>query len=242
MDKGPGKGELVKRYRNEWKYCCSEEQLAMLAQRIRPLLEPDVHGDENGKYMIHSLYFDDLHDSCAYGNEAGIAERFKYRIRYYGDDSDKLFLERKEKLYGRCHKDFCPITGEEYDAFFTGDVSDLLYGDRHPLVKRFAADVLRCGFTPKAVIDYERFAYVEPTANVRITFDTNISASYAAEDFLEGGYTVFPLQQRSRHVLEVKFDDVLPGHIKTLVSSNEYRQTTFSKYYLGRCRLKEVLL
>ena len=52
MDKGPGKGELVKRYRNEWKYCCSEEQLAMLAQRIRPLLEPDVHGDENGKYVI----------------------------------------------------------------------------------------------------------------------------------------------------------------------------------------------
>ncbi len=214
----------------------------MLSQRIRPLLEPDSHGDENGKYVIHSLYFDDWKNSCASDNEAGIAKRFKYRIRYYGDESDEMFLERKEKLYGRCHKDSCRISEGEFDGLFSGDVSNLLYGDRDPLVKRFAADILLRHFTPKVIIDYERIAYVEPITNIRITFDTNISASSSVDSFRDGCYTVIPLQQKSRHVLEVKFDDILPGHIKNMISSNEFQQTTFSKYYLGRCCLKENLI
>ena len=45
----------MKQYRNEWKFCCSEEELAMLSLRIAPILEPDVHADENGTYEIHSL-------------------------------------------------------------------------------------------------------------------------------------------------------------------------------------------
>lgn len=231
----------MKRYRNEWKYCCSEEQLHMLSQRMRPLLETDVHGDENGKYVIHSLYFDDYRDSCAHDNEASAASRFKYRIRYYGDESDKLFLERKEKLYGRCHKDSCRITPEQYESFVTGDVADALYSEADPLIRRFAADILLRHFTPKVIIDYERFAFVEPITNIRITFDTNISASASVHDFRGGGYTSFPLQQRSRHILEVKFDEILPSHIKNTISSNEFQQTTFSKYYLGRCCLEEVL-
>lgn len=231
----------MKQYRNEWKYCCSEAQLEMLASRLRPLLEPDIHGDENGKYVIHSLYFDDWRDSCAADNEAHVASRFKYRIRYYGDEPDLLFLERKEKLYGRCHKDSCRITPAEYEVLVSGDISDFLYLDDRPLLRRFAADILTRRFTPKVIIDYERVAFVEPITNIRITFDTNISASFSVTEFREGDYTRYPLQQKSRHLLEVKFDEILPGHIKNTISSNEYQQTKFSKYYLGRCCLKEIL-
>ena len=229
----------MKRYRNEWKYCCSEEQLVMLSQRIGRMIEPDPHGDAEGKYSVHSLYFDDLTNSSAYGNESGLGHRFKYRVRYYGNEPDKLFLERKEKLYGRCHKDQCRITTEEYEALFSGDVSDLLYGERDPLLKRFAACVLTRLYRPKVIIDYERTAYSDPVTGVRITFDKNISASSAAEYFREGGYISVPLQQKSHHLLEVKFDDILPGYIKNAVSSNEFQQTTFSKYYLGRLSLEE---
>ena len=231
----------MKQYRNEWKYCCSEEQLNMLSLRIKPILEPDVHSDENGKYTVHSLYFDDYGNSCALDNEASSSSRFKYRIRYYGDDSDKLFLERKEKHHGRCHKDFCAITPDEYEAFCSGDVSDLLYGDRDPLIKRFSYDIITRLFTPKAVIDYERVAFAEPISNIRVTFDTNISASPSTEDFRAGGYTTIPLQQKTRHILEVKFDSILPGYIKNMISSNEFQQTTFSKYYLGRCCLEGII-
>ncbi len=232
----------MKQYRNEWKYICSEEQLNMLACRISSILAPDEHGDESGKYAIHSLYFDDYRDSCAFDNDAGTASRFKYRIRYYGDDPDELFLERKEKLCDRCHKDFCRITPEQYDALCRADVSDFIYGDVPPLLKRFAADILLRHFTPKVIIDYERVAYVEPLTNIRVTFDTNISASYATWDFRKGGYIRLPLQPKSRHVLEVKFDEILPGYIKNTISSNEFQRTTFSKYYLGRCCLEECLV
>ncbi len=212
----------------------------MLSSRIKSLLEPDVHGDEEGKYAIHSLYFDDYRDTCARDNEAGVAKRFKYRIRYYGNGSDTLFLERKEKTYGRCHKSSCRITPEEYEAFCSGDVSDLLY-DSEPLKQRFALDVLNRRFSPKTIIDYERYAYIEPVTNIRVTFDTNIFASYSTEEFREGGYTVIPLQQKNRHILEVKFDEILPGHIKNMIASNEFQQTTFSKYYLGRLSLEECI-
>lgn len=214
----------------------------MLSERIRPLLETDIHGDENGKYVIHSLYFDDYTNSCAYDNEAGTSARFKYRIRFYGDEPDKLFLERKEKLYGRCHKDSCKLTVPQYEAIVNGDVSDLLWEDGDPLLKRFCTDVMTRHFTPKVIIDYERIAYVEPITNIRITFDTNISASSAVEEFRSGEYVRMPLQQKTRHVLEVKFDEILPGHIKNMILSNEFQQTTFSKYYFGRLRLEESLI
>ena len=230
----------MKKYRNEWKFCCSEEELAMLSLRICPILEPDPHGDENGKYEIHSLYFDDYRDSCAADNEASAASRFKYRIRYYGGMSDLLFLERKEKLYGRCHKDSCRITPEQYEALVSGDVGELLYGECDPLVKRFASDILTRRFTPKVIIDYDRVAYVETISNIRITFDTNISASFATDEFRSGDYIRMPLQQKARHVLEVKFDEILPGHIKNMIYSSEFQQTTFSKYYLGRRCLEGV--
>ena len=39
----------------------------------------------DGKYLIHSLYFDDYKDKSIYTTDSGLSKRFKWRIRYYGD-------------------------------------------------------------------------------------------------------------------------------------------------------------
>ena len=73
----------MKKYRNEWKYLCTDGQMALLDSRLKQVMPLDPHIGPEGKYAIHSLYFDDWKDCCARENEMGEANRFKYRIRFY---------------------------------------------------------------------------------------------------------------------------------------------------------------
>ncbi len=224
---------MMKKYRNEWKYSCTNAELASIEAKLGSVLPKDSHIGTNGKYGVHSLYFDDQWDTCAKETEAGDAKRFKYRIRYYDHDASFLRLERKEKLNGGCHKISCRISKEEYEKLFTGDVTDFLYSETKPLLRQFAADILARRFTPRAIVDYERVAFVEPITNVRITMDYCISASHQCDRFLQGDYLRIPLMSKDQHILEVKFDDILPGYIKQSVYENQLQQRMFSKYYFS---------
>ena len=44
----------------------------------------------------------------------------------------------------------------------------------------------------------------------------------------------FMFYQVGINVLEVKFDDILPSHIRNIVESYSFKQGSFSKYYYGR--------
>ena len=67
----------MKKYRNEWKYCCTQRELDTLVGLLSAVLERDLNADAEGKSVVHSLYFDDYKDSCARENEAKIAQRYK---------------------------------------------------------------------------------------------------------------------------------------------------------------------
>lgn len=224
---------MKKQYRNEWKYRCSNTQLAAISARLDALMQKDQHIGNNGIYGVHSLYFDDLRNTCATSTEAGDARRFKYRIRYYDQDPSFLRLERKEKLNGGCHKMTCTLSKEEYQALILGEAFPYLYDEERPVLKRFAADMLAHHFTPRAIVDYERIAYVEPITNVRITMDYNISVSLPSDAFLTGDYLKIPITEKGLHVLEVKFDEILPSYIKQCIYDCHLLQTSFSKYHLG---------
>jgi hypothetical protein len=201
-------------------------------------LKIDANADVNGRYEIHSLYFDDIHDNCMRDNDQGAYIRFKYRIRYYGDKPNLIRLERKEKWLERCHKDSCILDFNQFQKIMNNDINDVLWNTENNVLKKFLFYCLTKGFTPKAIIDYERAAYVEPISNVRITIDSNISASNCIEDFLIGNYTKIPVQDIKLHVLEVKFDYILPSYIRHILNIENLVKTSFSKYYLGREQLK----
>ncbi|MEE0865967.1 MAG: polyphosphate polymerase domain-containing protein [Clostridia bacterium] len=188
----------------------------------------------NGRYYIHSLYFDDYKDTSIYTTNSGLSKRFKWRIRYYGDDLSYIRLEKKEKVEGRCHKKSCKIIVDEYNKIVSGDVTDLVFETEKDLIKELAVDILIHNYKPKVIIDYERIAYVEEITNVRVTFDMKISASYELENFLDGDYQSFYVLPSGLNVLEVKFDNILPSHIRNIVESYSLKQGSFSKYYYGR--------
>lgn len=153
-----------------------------------------------------------------------------------------IVLERKEKIDSRCHKKSCKLTQKEYDKILAGEILDIAYDTDKKLIQEFARDIMLYNYVPKVIVDYERIAFVEEITNVRVTFDTKISASYDIENFLNGDYTRFYIQPSSQNVLEVKFDDVLPSYIKKIVESYEFNQTSFSKYYYCRKTLDSYMI
>ena len=229
----------TKQYRNEWKYVCQEADITYICQRLGGMLDRDPHGDE-GRYSIHSLYFDDFMDSCVLETEAGVSKRFKYRIRYYGDDPKFLSLERKEKLDGRCFKKSCRLSLEQYRDIICGDYEKLLFETDNDVLRQFCICARTRLFTPRAIIDYERTAYVEPITNIRVTADRNISVSGNVDSFLSGDYLRVPVMLEGKHVLEVKFDHILPRSVRNVITHENMIQTSFSKYYLGRKRLNMI--
>ena len=233
---------LIKKYRNEWKYNLTNQQLSLLKSRISEVLDLDPHTPKCGKYVIHSLYFDDYKDQSIYTTDSGLSKRFKWRIRFYDEDLSYIVLERKEKIDSRCHKKSCKLTLDEYEKIVSGNITDIVYDTDKNLIKELARDIMLYNYVPKVIVNYERIAFVEEITNVRITFDTKISASYDFDNFLNGDYIKYYIQPSNQNVLEVKFDDVLPSYIKKIVESYEFKQTSFSKYYYCRRILDSYMI
>lgn len=224
-----------KKFRNELKFLCTAGMLDLLEHRLSPVMRLDSYS-VNGSYIVKSLYFDDYRDSCCFENEMGIGERFKYRIRTYNDDPAYIRLEKKIKSDGKCLKKSCRLDEEQCRKAYAGDVGGFLERDEHPLLREFGINIRTRLFTPKVIIRYERKAFIYPQGDVRVTMDRNISASLQTEAFLgsPNDMTVFPVLDHGLHLLEVKYNDLLPYYIYQAVQMNTLQRTTFSKYYIGR--------
>ncbi len=228
------------RYRNEWKYVCTEASLNALSRRLSGVLSRDEHTGSAGNYEVHSLYFDDWRNTQIVKKEAGVARRAKYRLRYYNDQVETLFLERKEKWNGYCRKEHCPLSEKQFIALIRGEADEVIWDTPYELLKRFCMHCMSDRMHPSAIIDYEREAFVDPIGNVRITIDRNISVAASYQGFLLGEYLRIPIQACGLHVLEVKFDDILPGYIRRAISDARLKQVSMSKYYLGRKMLQQM--
>lgn len=229
----------MKKYRNEWKYCCMATDAGIIGNRLTALLDKDSYGND-GKYEIHSLYFDDYKDTCARENDAGISKRCKYRIRYYNEQYQFMKLECKEKNEGRCHKESCLITFEEYQKILEGDMEGLFWQSSKLLLRKFCLWCMTKRSEPKAIIHYERTAYIEEITNMRITLDENISVSDDFYHFADGDYIRYPIQEQGQYVLEVKFDHMLPGYVRRMITNSHLVQTAFSKYCMGRKKMQSM--
>lgn len=220
-------------YRVERKFLVTPADIALIRARLSTVMKLDEH-QRGDSYEIRSLYFDDLNNSCAEEIRSGVDNRKKYRLRSYDLSEDLIRLEIKEKLKGFNKKHSCRITTAEYRSLARGE-SDLAFDGRkqlNELLIRMKVD----GMMPKIIVSYERCAFTYPAGNVRITFDTNISATAKTnamfEKQLPGAISVLP---GGVHIMEVKYDEFLPDIIACQLETGKLMQTSFSKYYMGRC-------
>ena len=87
---------------------------------------------------------------------------------------------------------------------------------------------------PVNIVEYEREAFVEKNGNVRITFDRNIGASRDVKRFFEKDIYAVPVLQPGAHILEVKYDELLPDYIRKIIDFGSLQKSSFSKYYYAR--------
>lgn len=230
MDSGQGKIP----WRHEIKYVCSETQIPFIQNKISVFCDQDSYTDAEGRYYVRSLYFDDYNDTAYYENEEGVDPRQKYRVRLYNGNTDYLRLERKSKRDGKTYKESSPISKELCEEILQGDWWCSHLGEMPLLLQQFYVEYRTKLLRPKVIVEYERIPYIYATGNVRVTFDKNISASEDVDSFFEQSLICRPIMPVGQHVLEVKYDAMIPDFIYNAISGEKLRQTTYSKYYLCR--------
>lgn len=221
-------------YRHEFKYVCSEAQLACLKGRLRGIMEYDSHADQRGQYHIRSVYFDDYQDSGFYENENGTDPREKFRIRIYNNSAELIELENKQKRQGMTRKDACAIPRDLCESLLKGEFMAWEESGGIPLWNKFMTLWHTRLLRPKVIVDYERTVYICRLGNVRVTFDRNISSSSDYSHFFENRLKKRPIMPQGMHILEVKYDAFLPDYIYKSIELENLQRTAFSKYYLCR--------
>ena len=219
-------------YRHEWKHEITYVDLLSIRARLRAVAQPDPHAID-GKYLIRSLYFDNLKDKALREKVDGVNMREKFRIRYYNGDTSFIHLEKKAKRSGLGTKFSALLTAEEAQKIVDGDI-DWMLDSPHSLVQELYCKMRYQGIGPKTIVDYTREPFIYGPGNVRVTFDYNIRTGLSCTDFLNWDCVTIPAGD-APILLEVKWDEYLPSIIRDAVQTPGRRESAFSKY--AQCRI-----
>jgi hypothetical protein len=226
--------DLVKlNLRHEYKYPLNLIEYQILKKKLSIILKLDEHAGPDGRYHIRSLYFDDFKNSALFEKQSGIAKRSKYRMRIYNYSDQLIKLERKTKLDHYIRKDCVKLTRQDADRILVGDV-DFLVNSENDLLRDFYFKNHKNLLRPVVIVDYLREAYIHPVGNVRITFDTELHTSLGPVDFFNCNCSTTRICQDHDIILEVKFDDVLPLHIRGLFPSTICPRCSLGKFVACR--------
>ncbi len=232
-------GEKVsdEKFRHEYKYIISAAQLEILKVRTAAIMQIDQNLKPNNKfgntYNVRSVYFDDWQHNCYYDNEDGVNKREKFRIRIYNHSDERISLELKRKENGMCRKQSCLISKNQCEQLLSGKVPNET-ADMHPLLRKFILQQRTRILKPTVIVEYDRIPYVYPIGNVRVTFDCNIRASSECGRFLEENILLRPILPEGQHILEMKWDELMPEFIYRSMMLESLQWTSFSKFYLSQ--------
>lgn len=218
--------------RHELKYYIQQAELDVLRARLLPALDLDPHC-RRGPYKIRSLYFDDAFDTALRDKESGVLHRDKYRIRFYNNLTDVIYLERKRKQGDLIQKSSVRITPRLCEKLVEGDPRGLQTA-QSPLIRDMFLMMRTRLLRPKVIVDYYREAYVYPVGDVRITFDTRLRTGLSSVDLFDPDIPTVCPHDRDVEILEVKFNSYLPDFISALLAGLSAERSAISKYVLAR--------
>ena len=218
-------------YRHEYKYVLDCATAIRLYQELSAYLEPDAFS-ESGAYRVKSLYFDSIENQDFYAKMDGNQVRKKIRLRIYSEQDSKAKLELKAKEENLQYKSSISVTKEDALSICDGCFSPIL---NYPSDKAtMLYTMMNLGaYRPSVLIEYDRFAFVYPEFDTRITFDHHIrSSEYDFRLFASDNLYQHILQDKV--VLEVKFNQHLTGFIQDILSRYHLNQVAVSKYCNSR--------
>lgn len=221
------------KFRHEIKHCISTLDRYIVRSRLKHIMKPDDFALKDGKYKVRSLYFDNPYDKALLEKLNGTGKREKFRIRLYNDDSSFIKLEKKSKIRGLTLKEAIQISDEQCRAILKGDLS-WMSNSENPLILELYMKMKNEVLQPKTLVDYTREAYRYEPGNVRITIDSHIKTGLFSKDLLNPVLPTMEIYPSGYHILEVKYDEFLPGIISDILQTNEHRSISVSKYAASR--------
>ena len=131
-------------------------------------------------------------------------------------------------MFRLTHKEQTIITKEIYNKIINNKLDDIDLSNN--LLKEFVTFIKTKGLKPAVIVDYNRVAYTYPLFDTRITFDENIKSSRFNYDLFGDCLTYDTLGDDI--VLEVKFNEMLPKHIASVIMNVPSVRQAISKYAL----------
>lgn len=226
-------GDVMSKYRHELKFIISDNQAEILKQRLNLVMKNDNNSYfDDHSYLVKSLYFDDLKSSSYYEKIDGVLYRKKYRVRIYNNDENFIRLEAKLKYNTLTSKKQTLISRDIYSKIISGKISDISTSD--PLLTEFLLDMKTKKLIPSIIVEYHRIAYIYPLSEVRVTFDSHIKSGMYNVDLFNKKAPSFEVIGDKRQVLEIKFNEILPSHIATIIETIPMCREAVSKF--AKCR------
>lgn len=224
--------DIQKVLRQEKKYMLSAQHALRLEGNLQRTIEADGHNGEEG-YMVRSLYFDTLMNRDYEEKLAGTEVRRKMRIRIYSPEDEFAFLEIKQKQGAYQLKRSMKISRKHASRLAQGDYS-VLEEYEEPFAWEFYGILRMNTYLPRTIVEYRRKAYVLPENSIRITFDSQITATESSRDLFDKELLTCPVLEPWKTVLEVKYDGFLLSYVKEILEAANKSEAAVSKYCMAR--------
>lgn len=219
-------------FRREQKYVLQTAEALRLCAYLEKVLQEDSHNGPGG-YAVRSLYFDTMSNRDFHEKEDGADPRSKLRLRCYGPDADFALLEMKQKQGESQRKRSLRVSRGQAQQLAEGRYSCLLEMD-DPFAKECFAVLHMCAYRPKAIVTYNRKAFVLRENRTRVTLDSQIRATESSGRLFDPSLSLYPVLDSSLTVLEIKYNGFLLSYVQDAVNRANRSTEAVSKYALGR--------
>ena len=140
-------------------------------------------------------------------------------------------LEKKEKNGNLTRKTAQTITKRDAQALefaLSSGCPDTPEG----LTEELRLQFLTQGLRPRVLVDYDRTPFICRDGNTRITLDENVRTRPYIAHLFASPRAMIPVMDPDQVILEVKFDDFLPGHLVTALADIPKVNMAISKFAL----------
>lgn len=212
--------------RYEIKYLLTRKQREVILAAMEPYMELDSYG----RSTIRNIYYDTDNYRLVRKSMEQPVYKEKLRVRSYGtvEPGDKVFVELKKKYEGVVYKRRIHIPEKTAADYLAGRRAA---PDRSQITEEidYFLQFYRT-LEPKVFLSYEREAYyTREQSEFRVTFDENIL--WRETDLsLEKGVYGAPILMQGQTLMEIKTPGNIPLWMVKVLSEEEIRKTSFSKY------------
>ncbi len=225
-------------YRHEDKYLVAYLQYMRVRQMIAAVMQRDSHAENDRGYTVRSLYYDTVSNRDYHEKEDGVDERQKLRLRTYGSAPSIAKLEIKHRKEGGIFKESVTLSMDEVGKIMAHDPDySVLESKPAPAANHILWLLQTKGYTPAAIVAYDREAFTLPFYETRVTFDTSIRGGRETGRFLDPSVLLVPVIPSTEIVMEVKYNHMFPNFLRPLISIAEGQNMAISKYWLVRQQL-----